>query len=118
MHVNGLQNKFCESDESVMESARACLEGIHGRFRVMPVFSSGQWAKQAFETYKRLGSQDLLYVCGGGIMGHPEGIEAGVRSIQQAWAAAAAGLSLEAAREAGEYPELRVALAYFEGATA
>ena len=25
MHVNGLHNKFCESDESVIASARECL---------------------------------------------------------------------------------------------
>ena len=40
LHVNGLQNKFCEDDESVIASARACLAGIQGRFQVMPVFSS------------------------------------------------------------------------------
>ena len=25
MHVNGLRNKFCEDDDSVIASARACL---------------------------------------------------------------------------------------------
>ena len=34
---------------------------------------------------------DELIVCGGGIMGHPGGIAAGVHSIQQAWEAAASG---------------------------
>ena len=37
---------------------------------------------------------DLIYACGGGIMGHPMGVAAGVRSLQQAWEAAAANIPL------------------------
>lgn len=44
-HVNGLRNKFCESDESVIASARACLTPMfpppHAGCEIMPVFSSG-----------------------------------------------------------------------------
>src|SRR6201996_4964248 len=50
-HVNGLRNKFCESDESVIASARECLTPMFaepGRgCEIMPVFSSGQSARQA-----------------------------------------------------------------------
>ena len=44
MHVNGLQNKFSEPDESVIASARACLTPMFADkpCTVMPVFSSGQ----------------------------------------------------------------------------
>ncbi len=91
-HVNGLRNKFCESDESVIESARACLTPMfqppNPGCEIMPVFSSGQSARQAPDTYKALGSTDLIYACGGGILGHPMGPAAGVRSLQQAWEAA------------------------------
>ncbi|HZQ43641.1 MAG TPA: ribulose-bisphosphate carboxylase large subunit family protein [Acidobacteriaceae bacterium] len=97
-HVNGLRNKFCESDESVIASARACLTPMFpppaNGCEVMPVFSSGQSARQAPDTYKALGSTDLIYACGGGIMGHPGGPAAGVRSLQQAWQAAVDGVSL------------------------
>ena len=61
---------------------------------IMPVFSSGQSARQAPDTYKALGSTDLIYACGGGIMGHPRGVAAGVRSLQQAWEAAAQNIPL------------------------
>ena len=49
MHVNGLQNKFCETDDSVIASARACLTPMFESkpCTVMPVFSSGQSARQA-----------------------------------------------------------------------
>jgi ribulose-bisphosphate carboxylase large chain len=114
MHVNGLRNKFCESDDSVIASARECLTpmfgGGHG-CEVMPVFSSGQWAGQAIETYERLGCTDLIYACGGGIVAHPGGIAAGIRSVRQAWEAALEGVPLaEAARTR---PELRGALEKF-----
>ena len=110
LHTNGLRNKFCESDESVIASARSCLTPMFGA-RIMPVFSSGQWAGQAPDTYQRVGSTDLMYVCGGGIMAHPGGIAAGVASIRQAWEAALAGIPLD--EHAREHVELRQALEHF-----
>lgn len=115
MHVNGLENKFCESDESVIASARECLTPmfrIPGRgCEIMPVFSSGQSAKQAPGTYRALGSTDLIFACGGGLVAHPGGIAAGVRSLQQAWEAAVARIPL--AEYAAAHPELQQALAKF-----
>jgi len=99
LHVNGLRNKFWEPDESVIASAKACLEPIFGRFVVMPVFSSGQWAGQAADTYHALETTDLMYLAGGGIMAHPSGPAGGVASIRQAWDAALEGIPItEAAR--------------------
>ena len=95
LHVNGLRNKFCEPDESVITAAQVCLTPLPGLdYRVMPVFSSGQWAGQAPDTYAALGTSDLLYLAGGGIMGHPAGVSAGVRSLQQGWEAAVQGIQL------------------------
>jgi ribulose-bisphosphate carboxylase large chain len=115
MHVNGLQNKFCESDESVIASARECLTpmfSVPGRgCEIMPVFSSGQSARQAPGTYKALGNTDLIFACGGGLVAHPGGIAAGVRSLQQAWEAAVTGVALE--EYARPRPELQQALAKF-----
>lgn len=115
MHVNGLRNKFSEPDDCVIASARACLTPMVNPpapgFEVMPVFSSGQWAGQAPETFARLGSDDIIYACGGGIMAHPGGVAAGVVSIREAFAAAREGVEL--ARYAETHPSLRQALAAF-----
>lgn len=96
MHVNGLDNKFCEDDDSVVLSARTCLTPLFEDKPcvAMPVFSSGQSAKQAPGTWAALGSPDLIYAAGGGIMGHPDGPAAGVASLKQAWQAAMEGISL------------------------
>ena len=115
MHVNGLGNKFSESDESVIKSARTCLtpmfEAPHPGFEVMPVFSSGQWARQPFETFAQLQSNNLIYAAGGGIMAHPQGIAAGVDSIRMAWRAAADGLNLQQA--CNTYPTVAAAVDFF-----
>jgi len=99
LHVNGIQNKFWESDDSVVASIEACLTKMYDHKTVMPVVSSGQWGGQAFETWRRTKTVDLLYMAGGGIMAHPMGAGAGVTALQQAWKAAVDGLSLhDAAR--------------------
>jgi ribulose-bisphosphate carboxylase large chain len=114
-HVNGLQNKFCEDDASVIASARECLTPmfeVSGRgCEVMPVFSSGQTASQAAATYQALGSIDLIHAAGGGIMGHPNGVAAGVRSLREAWEAAVAGIPLE--DYARSHPDLKASLERF-----
>lgn len=96
MHVNGLDNKFCEDDDSVIQSAKTCLSPLFADKPciAMPVFSSGQSAKQAAATYAALQTTDLIYAAGGGIMAHPDGPAAGVASLKQAWQAAIDGIPL------------------------
>jgi ribulose-bisphosphate carboxylase large chain len=103
IHVNGIQNKFWESDDSVVQSIEACLAPLLDGYSVLPVVSSGQWGGQAPETYRRTKTTDLLYMAGGGILAHPQGAAAGVKALQQAWQAAVDGLSVEQA--ATMYPE-------------
>jgi len=110
MHVNGVGNKFAESDESCLASARACLVPMFKEkpYTVMPVFSSAQSARQAPATYRGLGSADLIVTAGGGIMAHPLGTAAGVAAMQEAWEATLAGVPL--AEFARSRPNLQLAL--------
>ena len=111
LHVNGIRSKFWEPDDSVIRSARACLAPFAGVAPLMPVFSSGQWAGQAPDLYAQLHSTDLMHLAGGGIIGHPDGIAAGVASIRESWEAAVAGIGLET--YAQTHPALRAALVHF-----
>jgi len=115
MHVNGIDNKFCEGNDSVIDSARSCLTPMFADNAciAMPVFSSGQSARQAPATYAALGSADLVYAAGGGIMAHPLGPKGGVESLRAAWEAALAGESL--ASRAAMTPALAAALTTFGG---
>ncbi|WP_281337074.1 ribulose-bisphosphate carboxylase large subunit family protein [Flavobacterium eburneipallidum] len=103
LHVNGIQNKFWESDDSVVTSIKSCLKPFLGGYKILPVVSSGQWGGQAVETYRRTQTTDLLYMAGGGILAHPMGPKAGVNALQQAWTGAVDGLSVE--ETALKYPE-------------
>lgn len=111
IHVNGLNNKFWEPDDSVIHSAKAVLSPLGKAPVAVPVFSSAQTALQAPETYALLQSADILFVSGGGIMAHPDGPVAGLRSINEAWEAAISGVSL--ADYAASHPALRAALDTF-----
>ncbi|WP_188814207.1 ribulose-bisphosphate carboxylase large subunit family protein [Hymenobacter cavernae] len=113
IHVNGIQNKFWESDDSVVQSIKACLTPLLGGYSVLPVVSSGQWGGQAPETYRRTQTTDLLYMAGGGILAHPMGPKAGVLALQQAWQAAVDGLSVPEA--AHQYPEFAKSVEKFGG---
>ncbi|RPH41217.1 MAG: ribulose 1,5-bisphosphate carboxylase [Burkholderiales bacterium] len=115
LHVHGLGGKFAQTDADVARAARDCLAPLadpaDAPDRVMPAFSSGQWAGTLPATLEVVPTGDLLFMCGGGILAHPGGPAAGVTSVRQAWAAVQAGRTLaDAARDA---PELRDAIAFF-----
>jgi len=113
LHVNGLHNKFSETDESVIAAARAVLAPVmaEAALPAMPVFSSGQTGLQAHDTYTALGSADLIHTAGGGIFGHPRGVAAGVEAMRAAWDAAIAGVPL--AQQAERVPALAQALGFW-----
>lgn len=111
IHTNGIRNKFCETDESVLRSIKACLTPFLDGPRVVPVVSSGQWADQAHDTYAQVQSTDLMYLCGGGITGHPDGMAAGVNSIRLAWEGAVQGKTID--DMAPDHPELAHAIEFY-----
>jgi ribulose-bisphosphate carboxylase large chain len=113
MHVHGLQGKFAQTDEEVVESARDTLSPLTPEIddRVLPAFSNGQWAGTVPITWEHVRSNDLLFMSGGGILAHPDGAAAGVESLRQAWDAVQQGEAL--AQRAAHSPELRRAIDFF-----
>jgi ribulose-bisphosphate carboxylase large chain len=112
LHVHGMDGKFAQSNEEVVASARACLAPMGATDdRVMPVLSSGQWAGTMPVTFAAIGSDDLMFLAGGGILAHPDGPAAGVTSLMQGWEAVRAGRPL--AEHARHARELARALEFF-----
>ena len=97
MHVNGIDNKFTEDNDSVIASARSLSDPLFGAnpMRAMPVFSSGQTVHQAPATWAAAGSPDFLVTAGGGIVAHPDGVAAGVMALREAYDAARNGIDLQ-----------------------
>ncbi|WP_159881706.1 ribulose-bisphosphate carboxylase large subunit family protein [Paenibacillus puerhi] len=104
LHVNGLNSKFYESNESVIRSMEACTAPLLGGYQTMPVVSSMQWAGTAAPTYEALRSVDVMHLAGGGMLAHPDGPAAGFASMQQGWEAAVQGIPLDV--YAADHPEL------------
>ena len=113
MHVNGFDNKFTESNESVAASVASLKDPLFGNSPMcaVPVFSSGQTVRQAAATLNAAGSPDVLVTAGGGIIAHPDGVTEGVKAMRQAYDAAMQGVDVEV--YAKEYHELTAALAAF-----
>lgn len=105
LHVNGLANKFTESDMVVAESAQSVQRPISSNggpdHVAMPVYSSGQTIWQIAPSHKVLGNDDFILCAGGGIMGHPDGAAHGVLALREAAEAARLGRSLEEYAEPG-----------------
>ena len=111
LHVGGMNGKFYETAAEVADSIRDCLAPLPGARPVVPVISSAQWAGSAPEILAATGAVDVLHLAGGGIIAHPGGVAAGVRSMQQGWEAAVAGVPL--AEYARGRPELEAAIRKF-----
>jgi ribulose-bisphosphate carboxylase large chain len=114
LHVNGLRNKFSESDDSVAVAARSVLAPVmpEAPMHAMPVFSSGQTGLQAADTYSAIGCADLIHTAGGGIFGHPNGVAAGVEALRESWVAAIEGVPL--AQHAEQNSALKTALGFWK----
>jgi ribulose-bisphosphate carboxylase large chain len=110
MHVNGLDNKFTESDESVIASARSLSAPLFdgNPMTAVPVFSSGQTIRQAAPTWEALGSSDLIVTAGGGVVAHPDGVAAGVSALVEAWNAAIRNIPIDV--HASDHPALAAAM--------
>ena len=63
--------------------------------------------------YAQLRSVDLMHLAGGGIIGHPQGVAAGVDSMREGWEAAVAGIDLQT--YAASHPALAAAIEQFAG---
>ncbi|MGV9798438.1 RuBisCO large subunit C-terminal-like domain-containing protein [Mycobacterium sp. NPDC003449] len=111
LHVGGFKSKFFVEDAETAANIGAVRTPLLGGRACLPVISSAQWAGTAPTTWQHTGTDDLLVLAGGGVLGHPGGAGAGARSMRQAWDAVTAGVSLQDA--ATEHSDLAAALAHF-----
>ncbi len=114
MHVHGIGGKFVDSAQEVRDAARACLRPLSPGGpddRVMPAFSSGQWAGTLPQTLEAAEGPDLMFMCGGGILAHPDGPAAGIASLREAYETISSGETLALA--GASHPALAAAMQFF-----
>lgn len=114
LHVNGLANKFTETDAVIAQSARSVQQPVCASgpaHLAMPVFSSGQTVWQIDPARRLLNNDDFIFCAGGGILSHPFGTSAGVMALRQAAQAARDGIDIRAF--AHQHPELMAAINTF-----
>jgi ribulose-bisphosphate carboxylase large chain len=111
IHIGAVKGKLCETDDEALSDSRACLMNFPSISQALPVSSGGQWAGKALANYQKFGHVDFIHLSGAGIYSHPDGAEAGARSVRQAWEAVLSGISLE--EYAKEHAELQSAINYF-----
>ena len=110
-HIGAIQGKLYESDEEVLMSMRECVLDLHNIKPSIPVSSGGQWAGKAPVNYRKMGHVDFLHLSGAGVYAHPDGAEAGARSVRQAWDATLKGIPIE--EHSKDCKELKRAMEFF-----
>ncbi|PUB09803.1 ribulose-bisphosphate carboxylase large subunit family protein [Yoonia sediminilitoris] len=114
LHVNGLANKFTETDDVIAQSATSVQSPVCDSgpaHLAMPVYSSGQTVWQIDPARSLLGNDDFIFCAGGGILSHPDGAGAGVIALRQAADAARNGIDIK--EFARQHPELQAAVDTF-----
>ncbi len=102
-----LQGTLKAERRDLEDVRNVCAAPWHGMLKSLPAVGGGMTAA-ALPVHARLFGKEFMFLCGGGLIGHPEGPRAGARSVRQAWDAFQQGVSLS--RYAGRAPELKRAL--------
>lgn len=82
----GFGERMACSDEEVLENVQACLEPWGPIQAALPVPGGSDSAETLPAVYRKIGHKDFGFICGRGVFGHPQGPEAGARSLYDAWA--------------------------------
>jgi len=81
-------------DDEVLANIRACLEPWGPIAPALPIPGGSDWAGTLPKVYGKIGHPDFGFISGRGVFGHPQGPEAGARSLHEAWEATQQGVPL------------------------
>ncbi|MEM3399238.1 MAG: type III ribulose-bisphosphate carboxylase [Candidatus Micrarchaeia archaeon] len=105
--ILAIKEMICEKEVGEIENMR--MPQKWGKIKPMlPVASGGLHPGILPEIFNIYGTTDIVIQVGGGTLGHPKGVEAGVKACMQAIEAYSTGISLE--EYAKNHDELRLAL--------
>jgi ribulose-bisphosphate carboxylase large chain len=99
-------------DQEVLDNIRACIEPWGPIAPALPIPGGSDWAGTLPKVYGKIGHVDFGFISGRGIFGHPQGPEAGAKSLHEAWEATQKNIPLSDYAKKG-HDALRGALAAF-----
>lgn len=103
---------FIMSDEDHRRNVEASLVASHDLAPIWPGLSGGKSVGTLLRCYQSVGSEDFMFIVGSALFHHPLGVEAGARSLLQAWEATQQGIELD--HYAKDHKELRAAVSHFK----
>ncbi len=95
-----------ESKEDILQEYKGCNQPLGNLKRTLHVVGGGLSAVNVPENHRIMDTNDLGYIIGHGIFSHPDGTEAGARSIMQALGYEKEGRELNRAREVFTKPRI------------
>jgi len=107
LHVGSIGGRLFTEKEDVKRSADILRCGWNNIRPTLPVCAGGLHPGIFDLNYSLVGN-DALYICGGGIHGHPEGISAGVKAMIQAIETCSQHIPFEQALQ--NFKEFRIAI--------
>jgi ribulose-bisphosphate carboxylase large chain len=111
LHIGSVEGKFYYDRLETQRTIAALRQPWLHIEPTMPVSSAGNRPGNIRVSIDTLGN-DMMFLAGGGIHGHPDGLTAGARAMMAAVRAAVSGVSLKEA--AGKNPELMRAVSVLE----
>lgn len=108
MHIGGVGGGYIQVEPyEILKNSRALRDPYYGFKPTLPGIGGGIHPGNLRTAIDLLGN-DLMFLIGGGIHGHPDGQRAGVKAVKRAIDAYLDGTSME--EKARENPELKKAI--------
>jgi ribulose-bisphosphate carboxylase large chain len=108
----GFGERMMTPDQEVYNNIAECLNENPPIKKVLPLPGGSDWAASVPFMFSKIKSIDFGMVPGRGVFAHPNGPEAGAKSLRQAWEAVQKGFTLE--DFARSHIELYDALQFFQ----
>lgn len=81
VHSGGIGGKLFDTDEGVHASMDSCRRPLAGLAPSLPIIGGSYWAGSVGAVMRAIGDNDFGFVLGSGVTDHPDGAEAGMRSV-------------------------------------
>lgn len=81
VHCGGIGGKLFDSNASVLASMSSCWRPLAGLALSLPIIGGSYWAGSVGAVMRVIGDNDFGFVLGSGVTDHPDGAQAGMRSV-------------------------------------